>query len=269
MSHFIDLAKRSRSFRALLLRRGRNMNFASMFSSLLAALPTIREKCSGDAEVEMVNILSHGFYQVFPTVEDQHRHFFEIILTRYVDSFEYYVTQVLAAVFRLRPDTLMTSETITLREVWDIRDIDGVINWAAERRVLKLSFGGFAVMIEYLRKELGLSFPDESPALKMASEYVEVRNIIVHNDSKVSSRFHARTKRTDLPLGTRFPLTLDYLAQGAEALFQIAVNLDTAVLDHFKLKPDKVHDGSGYVSCADDERDDEWIAKLNGVTLLA
>src|SRR6185437_10684245 len=75
----------------------------------------------------------------------------------------------------------------------------------------------------------------DTPINKSASEYLEVRNIIVHNSGRVSKLFLRRTNRQDLQLNSEFPLSIDYVDQGSEALQQLASELDFAILSHFNL----------------------------------
>lgn len=160
---------------------------------------------------------------------------FEVAITRNIDSFNYYLSDMLRWVFTSRPETLITSEQTTIREVIESGDMDEFIHRIAEKKVLDLSFKGLPAVIKYLNTNLGLAFDENNPDYQVACEYTEVRNIIVHNAGLVSNLYLQRTGRTDLEVEELYELSSEYTLAGMVSLVRLGFALDLRFLEHFKL----------------------------------
>jgi len=160
---------------------------------------------------------------------------YEVWITRDVDSFEFYLTELLRELFVQRPETLKTSDSVTVKEVLEAGTLDAFIKEVAEKRVLTLAFGGLRSITDYLERQLGLSIDRTTPSFTLSTEAVEVRNIIAHNAGLVSDLFLRRTGRSDLKAGVKFPLSVDYAGSVSKALFNLSLAIDSAFVTHFKL----------------------------------
>jgi len=160
---------------------------------------------------------------------------YEVWVTRDVDSFEFYLTELLRELFVQRPETLRSSDSVTVREVLEAGTLDAFIKEVAEKKVLTLAFGGLRSITDYLERQLGLSIDRTTPSFTLSTEAIEVRNIIAHNAGLVSDLFLRRTGRADLKAGVKFPLSVDYAASVSKALFNLSLTIDSAFITHFKL----------------------------------
>lgn len=161
----------------------------------------------------------------------------EFLVTKIVDSFQHYLSKMLRRVFVERPEILKSEGSIKIKELLEYSDMNELIGFLADRKVNELAYSGLPKVIQYLKKDLGLNFDTETTEFKEACELIEVRNIIVHNDCKVSDIFLRRTSRTDLKKDEDFPLTPEYANKGSKELVRVASTLDLEFLAHFKLKP--------------------------------
>src|SRR6266700_336853 len=89
----------------------------------------------------------------------------EILVCRYIDAFEYYVSQVLLKVFISCPDLLKSSDSgmrgmsdnkVEVREVLEAGSIEEFIRRYADKKVTELGYSGLEKIIDYLNKKLGL-----------------------------------------------------------------------------------------------------------------
>ena len=168
----------------------------------------------------------------------------EVLVCRYIDAFEYYVSQVLLKVFISCPDLLKSSDSgmrgksdnkVEVREVLEAGSIEEFIRRYADKKVTELGYSGLKKIIEYLNRKLGLEVDYTTQAFRVASEFAEVRNIIVHNAGRVSSLYLQHTGRTDLQEGDLYPLTQDsYTNKGTQAILEVAKEVDAQIAIKFK-----------------------------------
>jgi len=159
-----------------------------------------------------------------------------VTITSSVDSFYYYLSQILLKVFTKRPDIFRASENkAEVREFIEAGSLPEFMKRFAEKRVNELSYMGLPKIVEYLNNRLGLGFDVMDSSFQAACELIEVRNILVHNVGRVNKLFLQRTGRTDLHEGDLYPLTFDYLRDKSIELASFTEKLDGMITSHFKL----------------------------------
>lgn len=160
----------------------------------------------------------------------------EISVTRRVDAFLYYISQMLVQVYTQRPERLKSDKQVTIREVMESVSLEEFTYRLIDTTVTELSFKGFQQLIAYLNKTLNLEFPTTTSQYRDTVEWIEVRNIIVHNQGRVSTLFLQRTGRTDLKVNDLFPLTPDYVTRNGNVLLELATALDTQFIRKLGLR---------------------------------
>lgn len=160
----------------------------------------------------------------------------EIMVCRNVEAFDYYITQMLRQVFTRRPEILRASDySIQMSEVLQCRNIDEIIQRAAEKKVQELSYKGLSDIIKYLNSHLKLNFDEKTPHFQEALETFQARNIIVHNSCIINEVYVQRTGKKDLKAGDLYPLTEDYFVNATGSLIVVGARLDAKFVSHFKL----------------------------------
>jgi hypothetical protein len=109
-----------------------------------------------------------------------------------VDNYLSYVSELLALIYRTKPEMLRSSETETLNEILRYSTMEELTNYLAEKRVNRLSYRGMSELSEYLSQELGFCLFEKPDDLSRAVLIVETRNLIVHNRAIIDSRFLRR-----------------------------------------------------------------------------
>ncbi len=161
----------------------------------------------------------------------------QVLLTRDVDAFQRYLTKMLSRIYTERPETLKSSEKVEIRDVLRFKNMEGFISYIAEKRVHELSYKGMREILEFLEKRHGLKVDCCDSKLTTAIEFIEVRNIVVHNAGLVSDLFIKRTKRDDLIPDEPFPLNMQYFSKTQQDFRDVAESIDKAILEHFDLIP--------------------------------
>jgi hypothetical protein len=143
---------------------------------------------------------------------------FQTVLCREVDNYLTYLTDLLTLVFKARPETLKSRETVTIEEALSHDTIDDLVHSLAEKRVPNLSYLGLLDLSKYFSERLGLSiFDDASDAIE-ANALVAARNLLVHNRGIVDKTFLETVPDCPLTLGDMLePSSQEVLA--AQVLF--------------------------------------------------
>lgn len=131
---------------------------------------------------------------------------FEMTLSRSVDNYLSYVSELLGLIFRTRPETLRSGEQVRLDFVLEHSSMDGLIDALVERRVERLSYQGMDALAKDVDEVLGFSLFPSSTELRAAVTAVETRNLIVHNRAVANRRFLARVPDVGVKLGERVRL---------------------------------------------------------------
>ncbi|WP_406462183.1 hypothetical protein OHB07_11460 [Streptomyces sp. NBC_00111] len=154
-------------------------------------------------------------------------------MTRCVENFLSYVSEVLSDTLISKPSLLKSQEQVTYEEVLAHGSIDEFAAWAAERRISQLSFKGLEEIAGYIEKRLGLRIHGNDEHWKTLKRGVAIRNLVVHRRGIADERFArvvAGAKKNE-----RYVFGLhDYLAVASSAL-RIVRDFDSKVAEKFSL----------------------------------
>jgi hypothetical protein len=159
----------------------------------------------------------------------------EMLLSRGVDNFLTYVAELLALVFRSRPETLRSGETIRLDYVLRHAGMDDLIESLAERRVERLAYQGMRELADDLRKSIGFDLFPDAEALVHAISIIEARNLIVHNRAVINKRHIARVPSAASQLGARLDLEFDSVSDDLAFLARAAYSIDERAIRKWNL----------------------------------
>jgi hypothetical protein len=115
----------------------------------------------------------------------------EMMLSRATDNFLTYLSDVLATVFRTKPETLKSGRQVRIDFVLEHEGMTELVSALAERTVEDLSYRGVAELADYV-ETMGLPLFAERDDMQRAIRIVETRNLIVHNRTVVNGRFASR-----------------------------------------------------------------------------
>lgn len=158
----------------------------------------------------------------------------ETALTRSVDNFLAYLSDLLAEVFKARPETLRSSEQVEVADVLSHESLDAFIEAHAEDRVEALAQGGFIRLSRYFQGQLGfdLFHEVEFPAV---ADLISYRNVYVHNRGIINRTFLSRVSDAGrFKLGEYLALSSDEVM--ADPLDAIVASVDSRAADKWGLE---------------------------------
>ena len=156
----------------------------------------------------------------------------ETMITRLIDSFEYYLTQIVARCLRTYPDALGDSQ-ISIRELRECGSIDEAVDRRIERKVHDLTRAGLTGIADFLNKRFGADIDRKTDSYRVVCEAIEVRHLILHKEGMVDRIFISRTDRSDLSLGQLYPLDWKFALATLDAFSDVAVSIDSAIIRRF------------------------------------
>lgn len=167
---------------------------------------------------------------------DFHRHtFFEIILCRGVDNFLSYVTQLLALIFRNKPEMLRSSERIKLDYILEHQSMEDLIHDLVERKVNDLSYQGMRKLNTSLAEQIGFQLIPDGQELDETVRIIESRNLIVHNRGIVNELYLMRVPNSNESLGKKLNLESDSIFDDLEFLSKKVISIDVNAAKKFSL----------------------------------
>lgn len=158
----------------------------------------------------------------------------ETMITRLIDSFEYYLSQIVARCLRAYPDALGDSQ-ISIRELRECDSIDEAVDRRIERKVHDLTRAGLTGVADFLKKQFGADIDRETASYRTVCEAIEVRHLIVHKEGKVDRIFISRTGRADLSIGQLYPLDWQFALVALDAFSDVTAGIDTVIIRQFNL----------------------------------
>jgi hypothetical protein len=139
---------------------------------------------------------SGGQFLSFEYEYSRHRQFVnEVLLTRAVESFELYVLTILRELFTCEPNMLRSESPLDAATVIALRNFDDVVFYLAERRLRDLAYKPLTELSDYISSRTGISLFKNEETTNAVILATEIRNLIAHNDCKVSEQFKRRTQR--------------------------------------------------------------------------
>lgn len=160
--------------------------------------------------------------------------FIEMVLTRSVDHFEQYLSDICVRVFRSHPKRLGTMQ-ITAEELLDAGNIDEAIEGIIERKVRNLAGEGVPKIFSFLQDKVGLDIEISRDNYKNITQLLELRNIIVHNARRVDRKFINKTGDQSIAVGEHYPVDKSYVSILTQSLNDVGDTIDKAVIAKFDL----------------------------------
>ena len=161
-------------------------------------------------------------------LEDQLR------IARGVDNFLTFISDLLATIYRIRPEALKSSESIKLEVVLSHSSMETLVQELVERRVNQLSYQGVRELSKYIEDRLGLALFSNSKELERAAGIVDARNLIVHNRGIVNRLY--QEKHPTSKLGSRLCFSVETIFSDLELLFLTVCNADQRATEKFGLE---------------------------------
>lgn len=159
----------------------------------------------------------------------------EMAVCRVVDNYVTYVSELLGLIFSTRPETLKSSEEVTLEFVLTHRTTPQLINAIVRRKVDQLSYQGMKELLDFCSKRLKFPLFREQDDLIKAILLVEIRNIIAHNRGLVNDTFLRRVRDSGLTKGHQIKLQWQEVLNYANFLSNSVATLEHEARKKFEI----------------------------------
>ncbi|MFB8383058.1 hypothetical protein [Streptomyces rubiginosohelvolus] len=170
----------------------------------------------------------------------------EFGVTRSVENFLVYVSDVISEVLTVCPHLLKSQEQVTLEDVLQHGTIADFVSWAAEKRVAQLSFQGLDDIAHYVTKRLGLNLHQDEDDWVSLKKGVQLRNLIVHRRSRVDERFIRLTGEKGLVRGSSYSTAMPDYVRTARSAMKIVSEFDARVAHKFPVEQRSTVDEDWY-----------------------
>ena len=224
-----DLAKFVGFISAVVLRMDETTRIASK---------ALYESADDAAEKEKYRKTMEGGAGVTKILRRHRQLLLQMILCRGVDNYLAYVSELVALVFRTKPETMRSNEEVRLDVVLQHDNMEALVSSLAERRVYQLSYRGMRELSQYLSKRLRFNLFEEADTLKEAIRIIELRNIIVHNRAVVNRQFQSRVPDFPVEVGDAVKLEVDLVLSDVDFIVRSVLDIDQRARQKFELPLD-------------------------------
>lgn len=159
----------------------------------------------------------------------------ETILVRHIENFINYLSAVLFEIFTTRPETLKSSDKVEISKVLEHDSIESLVREIAEMKVDSLSYSSFAKLSEFFQERFHIKLAEDND-IKLIHEYIEIRNISVHNRCYINKRFISRLNLSDDELGKRKELYNNDLERLIPKLVEVVKKTDVTIRRKLRVK---------------------------------
>lgn len=161
------------------------------------------------------------------------------ITNNIIDSFLWYLSEIIQSAMKKRPEILKSSEIIKVEDIFEFGNRRELLNHLVERKITNLSFGGITKLEEYCEKRLGIVLFQTEDHRNEMRVFIEVRNINAHNRGKASRLFLERVKETkehNFVLGKKVHFDYDKLLRISRACVETVINVDKQITSKFGIR---------------------------------
>jgi len=159
----------------------------------------------------------------------------EMVYCRGIDNYLTYVSEILALVFRTRPETLRSDEKVALSTVLAHPTMEELVRALAELKVHQLSYRGMEDLASYLASRLKWSLFVSSQERDRIVKLVERRNLIVHNRGVINDLFRRRYPGESVDRDGRIKVSVEDVRRDFAIIARSAYSLDRRTAIKFTL----------------------------------
>lgn len=153
----------------------------------------------------------------------------EMILSRLVDHFTTYLSEVLREALRARPEMLRSQEQVRVDYLLQFATMDELREDMVDRKVLELSYLGFTDLENWCSSRMSIQLAPEAGVRNALIELLETRNLIVHNRSRIGVKYLRVVADSKFRLGELRVLDADTLFETHKLLFALVKHVDDIV----------------------------------------
>jgi hypothetical protein len=200
------------------------------FTQLFKAEPESAQLIPSNAEPEAhaMPLSKQTNYLLAKRSRDDSRHAARAIpratFLAFVSYYDAFIADLIRAVYQTRRELQnQITREVSFSELTALRDIDALKALVIDKEIETFLRENRATQFKWLEKR----FSFDTSSLETIEDFFEIaerRNLVAHNDGRITSRYLEVTK-SDLPLGDELPITADYIEHAFNVLFETGVTL--------------------------------------------
>jgi hypothetical protein len=180
-------------------------------------------------------IVNEGGVGAFKELEKYQRIMLEMIFCRFVDSFLNYISNILAMVYKNKPETLCSKKQVDIEFVLGHQDMNELILSIAEKKINELSYESMEKINDNIKKELGITLFDKEDDLRLVTKINSIRNLIIHSSSKIDSLYLKRVMDCSQEKGDILTFETSEVLEWISFIDHQAKIIDQAFISKFSL----------------------------------
>ncbi|WP_286760716.1 hypothetical protein [Salegentibacter sp. UBA1130] len=155
----------------------------------------------------------------------------ESLFVSLISQYDAFLNRLLKALYDIRPEYLNNSErNISFSQLVEFKSIGEAREYIIEKEIETVLRKSHSDHFEYLESKLAIPLRKDLPVWSTFIEITERRNLLVHNDGKVSNQYFKVCKENkcvleDMKLNDRLRVTPEYFKKAYSCLFEISVKL--------------------------------------------
>lgn len=146
----------------------------------------------------------------------------EIFITRLMDNFTTYLSDVVREAFKAKPQILRYKETVRLDQIMKFDSLEDFYQDLIDQEVMRLSFLWLCRARRLVTKKMGIRISPTAQDREAIIEFIETRNIIVHNRGLIGPKYLLSVQNTNFDLGSQKQETFCHPEQAACATRRIS-----------------------------------------------
>jgi hypothetical protein len=164
----------------------------------------------------------------------------EVVLTKTVDNFLTYISDLLATIYKNNPAMLRSAEQERLDFILQHPTMDELLSAIAERKVERLAYRGLKDLDGYVHSQMSFRLFPVEVELNEAAIIVERRNLLAHNRGIVSGLSVRRFPELAAFKGQRIRMTYKDIREMRKFLENAVFDIDARAISKFGLPARKL-----------------------------
>lgn len=155
----------------------------------------------------------------------------ESLFVSLISQYDAFLNRLLESLFDIRPEYLNSSErNLSYSQLVEFKNIDKAREYIIEKEIETILRKSHTDHFEYIENKIKIPLRKNLPVWKTFIEITERRNILVHNDGRVSNQYLKNCREIkcdlkDVKINDRLSVTPEYFNNAYACLYEIAVKL--------------------------------------------
>lgn len=168
-----------------------------------------------------------------PTDNPEGKVLVRILYSSFVDNFETYLSDLLYEIFLARPETLKSTQTVTIEEVLNCSDLQEFVKYWSKQKLHKLQKGSVKGFIKDNRQIRELNVIDDAMQEEI-EKILQIRHLYSHQNGIVDEKF-LQYFTGGFPLNSEHKMSISEVCDKLCYLLDIANQIDAKASTKYKL----------------------------------